>query len=71
MADKLKMGDLYRIDIFTSSSEDRVEMILNSLKYTSTFHFIASNIRISGTLQYYGDPLNLEAGTPIFRGTLI
>ena len=42
MADKLKMGDLYRIDIFTSSSEDRVEMILNSLKYTSTFHFIAS-----------------------------
>ena len=42
MADKLKMGDLYRIDIFTSFSEDRVEIILNSLKYTSTFHFIAS-----------------------------
>ena len=42
MADKLKMGDLYRIDIFTSSSEDRVEIILNSFEYTSTFHFIAS-----------------------------
>ena len=42
MADKLKMGDLYRIDIFTSFSEDRVEIILNSLKYTSTFCFIAS-----------------------------
>ena len=29
------------------------------------------NIRISGSLQYYGDPLKLEAGTPIIRGTLI
>ena len=29
------------------------------------------NIRISGTLQYQGDPIKLEAGTPIIRGALI
>ena len=44
-------------------AEVGLQIVLDNSRY--------NNIRISGTLQYQGDPIKLEAGTPIIRGALI